>query len=257
MSLTVPPAYPIIVKMEEMAIDDALALQLYCSPSPYCSPSSTSVLNNTTLADNEWSEPHIHYSLFEEMTIGLHPSEGWIPNDPLSPNYYHFDLPAIYGGKVADYVKYVIDPTYPLVLGTVNKGASIHSYLLRPHPKQCLPAPYSRTQKGFFHPDQPFKEWVDFTLADENDNLLMAGGYHYWHLGDKAACLHKTIKEAYKQLNEVKDLQDELMTDLWKANAFERLVIQVMWQDQDDNTNEAEADEAFHTYTKLLSPEAT
>jgi hypothetical protein len=40
------------------------------------------------------------------------------------------------------------------------------------------------------------------------------------------------------------------MTDLWKANAFERLIIQVMWQDQDDNTDEAEADEAFHTYCK-------
>ena len=47
------------------------------------------------------------------------------------------------------------------------------------------------------------------------------------------------------------------MTDLWKANAFERLVVQVMWQDEDDNIHEAEADEAFHTYAKLLSPEAT
>ena len=158
----------------------------------------------------------------------------------------------MYGGKVADYVKYVMDPTYPLILGTTSKGAPIQSHLLHPHSKQRLPAPYSRTQKGFFHPDQPFKEWVDFTLADENDNSLTAGVYHYWHLGDKAACLHKTIKEAYQQLDEVEDLQDELMTDLWKANAFERLVVQVMWQDRDDNTNEA-----FHTYTKLLSPKAT
>ena len=47
------------------------------------------------------------------------------------------------------------------------------------------------------------------------------------------------------------------MTDLWKANTFERLVVEVMWQDQDDNTDEAEADEAFHTYAKLLSLEAT
>jgi hypothetical protein len=47
------------------------------------------------------------------------------------------------------------------------------------------------------------------------------------------------------------------MMDLWKANAFGRLVVQVMWQDRDDNTDEAEADEAFHTYAKLLSPEAT
>ena len=150
-----------------------------------------------------------------------------------------------------------MDPTYPLVLGTTSKGAPIHSCLLLPHPKQCLPAPYSRTQKGFFHPNQPFKEWVDFTLADENDNSLTAGVYHYWHLGDKAARLHKTIKEAYQQLNGVEDLQDKLITDLWKANTFERLVVQVMWQDWDDNTDEAEANEAFHTYAKLLSPEAT
>ena len=71
MSLTIPPAYPIIVKTEEMTLDDALALQLYQSPSPYWSPSSTSALNNTTLADNEWSEPHIHYSLFKETTMVL------------------------------------------------------------------------------------------------------------------------------------------------------------------------------------------
>ena len=150
-----------------------------------------------------------------------------------------------------------MDPTYPLVLSTMNKGAPIHSRLLRPCPKQRLPAPYSGTQKGFFHSNQPFKEWVDFALADENDNSLTAGVYHYWHLGDKAACLHKTIKEAYQQLDEVRDLQDKLMTHLWKANTFERLVVQIMWQDQDDNTDEAEADEAFHTYTKLLFPEAT
>ena len=155
--------------------------------------------------------------------MGTHPSEGWVPNDPLSSDYYHFELPAMYGGKVAEYIKYVMDPTYPLILGTMNKGAPIHSRLLRPRPKQCLPAPYSGTQKGFFHPDQPFKEWVNFALADKNDNSLTAGVYHYWHLGDKAARLHKTIKEAYQQLDEVKDLQDELMMDLWKANAFERL----------------------------------
>ena len=59
MSLTVLPAYPVIVKTEETAIGDTLALQLYRSPSPYRSPSSTSASNNTTLADNEWSEPHI------------------------------------------------------------------------------------------------------------------------------------------------------------------------------------------------------
>ena len=150
-----------------------------------------------------------------------------------------------------------MDPTYPLVLSTMNKGAPIHSRLLRPCPKQRLPAPYSGTQKGFFRPDQPFKEWVNFTLADENDNSLTAGVYHYWHLGDKAAHLHKTIKEAYQQLNKVEDLQDELIMDLWKANAFERLVVQVMWQDWDDNTDKAKANEAFHTYAKLLSPEAT
>jgi hypothetical protein len=200
MSLTVPPAYPIIVKKEETAVGDTLALQLYCSPS------STSASNNTTLTDDEWSEPHIHYSLFEGMTIGLHPGEGWIPNDPLSPNYYHFKLPTMYRGKVADYIKYVMDPTYPLVLGTMSKGAPIHSHLLRPHPKQHLPSPYSRTQRGFFCPDQPFKEWVDFALADKNDNSFTAGVYHYWHLGDKAACLHKTIKEAYQQLDKVEDL---------------------------------------------------
>ena len=257
MSLTFPPAYPIIIKTEETTLGNALALQLYRSPSPYHSPSSTSASNNTTLADNEWSEPHIHYSLFENTTVGIHPREGWILNDPLSPNYHHFELLAMYGGKVADYIKYVIDPTYPLVLGTTSKGAPIHSCLLYPHPKQCLPPPYSGTQKGFFHPDQPFKEWIDFALADESDNSLTAGVYHYWHLGDKAACRHKTIKEAYQQLDEVEDLQDEVIVNLWKANAFERLVIQVMWQDQDNNIDEAEADEAFHTYAKLLSPEAT
>ena len=257
MSLTIPPAYPIIVKMEEMAIGDTLALQLYHSPSPYHSPSSTLASNNTTLTDDEWSEPHIHYSLFENTAVGVHPREGWIPNNPLSPNYHHFELSAMYGGKVADYIKYVMDPTYPLVLGTTSKGAPIHSHLLRPCPKQRLPPPYSGTQKGFFRPNQPFKEWVDFALADESDNLLTAGVYHYWHLRDKAAHLHKTIKEAYQQLDKVEDLQEEVMTDLWKANAFKRLVVQVMWQDWDDNTNEAEADKAFHTYAKLLSPEAT
>ena len=120
----------------------------------------------------------------------------------------------MYGGKVADYIKYIIDPTYPLVLGTTSKGAPIHSCLLHPRPKQRLPPPYSGTQKGFFHPDQPFKEWVDFTLADESDNSLTTGVYHYWHLGDKATHLHKTIKEAYQQLDKVEDLQDEVMTDL-------------------------------------------
>ena len=150
-----------------------------------------------------------------------------------------------------------MDPTYPLVLGTMIKGALIHSHLPRPRTKQRLSPPYSGTQKGFFRPDQPFKEWVNFTLADESDNLLTAGVYHYWHLGDKAAHLHKTIREAYQQLDEVKDLQEEVITDLGKANAFERLVIQVMWQDWDDNTDKAEADEAFHSYAKLLLPEAT
>ena len=257
MSLAVPPTYPILIKTEETTIGNALALQLYCSPSPYRSPSSTLASNNTTLADDEWSEPHVHYSLFENTAVGVHPGEGWIPNDPLSLNYHHFKLPAIYGRKVADYIKYIIDPTYPLVLGTTSKGAPIHSCLLHPHPKQHLPPPYSGTQKGFFCPNQPFKEWVDFALADESNNSLTARVYHYWHLGDKAAHLHKTIKEAYQQLNEVEDLQEEVMADLWKANAFERLVIQVIWQDRDNNTNEAEADEAFHTYAKLLSPEAT
>jgi hypothetical protein len=188
MSLTVPPAYPVIIKTEETTLGDTLALQLYHSPS------STSASNNITLADDKWSEPHIHYSLFENTTVGVQPGEGWIPNDPLSSDYYHFKLPAMYGGKVADYIKYVMDPTYPLVLGTTSKGAPIHSHLLCPRFKQRLLAPYSRTQKGFFHPDQPFKEWVDFALANENDNSLTAGVYHYWHLGDKAARLHKTIK---------------------------------------------------------------
>jgi hypothetical protein len=145
MSLTIPPAYPIIVKMEEMEIGDMLALQLYRSPSPYRSPSSTSASNNTTLADDKWSEPHVHYSLFENTAVGVHPGEGWVPNDPLSSDYYHFELPAMYRGKVADYVKYVMDPMYPLVLGTTSKGAPIHSCLLRPRPKQHLPTPYSRT----------------------------------------------------------------------------------------------------------------
>ena len=257
MSLTVPTAYPVIVKMEEMTLGNTLALQLYRSPSPYCSPSSTSAFNNTTLADDEWSKPHIHYSLFENTAVGVHPGEGWILNNPLSPNYHHFKLPAMYGGKVADYIKYIMDPTYPLVLDTMSKGAPIHSRLLRPHPKQHLPPPYSGTQKGFFGPDQPFKEWVDFALADKSNNSLTTGVYHYWHLGDKATRLHTTIKEAYQQLDEVKDLQEEVMTDLWKANAFKRLVVQVMWQDWDNNIDEAEADEAFHTYAKLLSPEAT
>ena len=85
--------------MEEMAIGNALALQLYHSPSPYHSPSFTSALNNITLADDKWSKPHIHYSLFEGTTIGLHPGKGWIPNDPLSPHYHHLKLPAIYGAK--------------------------------------------------------------------------------------------------------------------------------------------------------------
>ena len=53
MSLTVLPAYPIVIKTEETAIGNALALQLYRSPSPYRSPSSTSASNNTTLADDE------------------------------------------------------------------------------------------------------------------------------------------------------------------------------------------------------------
>ena len=229
MSLAVLPSYPVIIKMEEMAVGDALALQLYHSPSPYHSPSSTLVSNNITLTDDEWSKPCINYSLFKEKTIGLHPREGWIPNDPLSSYYYHFELPVIYRGKVADYIKYVMDPMYPLILGIINKGAPIHSCLLHPCPKQCLPALYSGTQKGFFCPDQPFKEWIDFTLADENNNSLMAGVYHYWHLEDKATCLHKNIKEAYQQLDEVEDLQEELMNDLWKANTFERLVIQIMW----------------------------
>ena len=152
MSLTVPPAYPIIVKMEETTLGDTLALQLYRSPSPYRSPSSTSASNNTTLADNKWSKPHIHYSVFEGTAIGMHPGEGWIPNDPLSSDYYHFELPAMYGGKVADYVKYVMDPTCPLVLGTMNKGAPIQSCLLHPRPKQCLPAPYSGKPEGVLPP---------------------------------------------------------------------------------------------------------
>ena len=76
MSLTVPPAYPVIVKTEETTVGDTLALQIYHSPSPYRSPSSTSVSNNTTLADDEWSKPHIHYFLFEETAIGVHPGEG-------------------------------------------------------------------------------------------------------------------------------------------------------------------------------------
>jgi hypothetical protein len=46
------------------------------------------------------------------------------------------------------------------------------------------------------------------------------------------------------------------MVNLWKANAFERLVIQVMWQDQDNSKDKTEADEAFHTCSKLISPKA-
>ena len=153
MSLTVPPAHPIIVKTEEMAIGNALAFQLYHSPSPYRSPSSTLASNNTTLADDQWSKPHIHYSLFEETAVGVHPGEGWIPNNPLSLHYLHFKLLAMYGGKVADYIKYVMDPTYPLVLGTTSNEAPIHSHLLRPCPKQRLPQPYLGTQKGFFRPN--------------------------------------------------------------------------------------------------------
>ena len=76
MSLAVLPAYPIIIKTEETAVSDALALQLYRSPSPYRSPSSTSASNNTTITDNKWSKPHIHYSLFKETTIGTYPGEG-------------------------------------------------------------------------------------------------------------------------------------------------------------------------------------
>ena len=144
MSLIIPPAYPIIVKTEEATLGNALALQLYHSPSPYRSPSSTSASNNTTLVDSEWSEPHIHYSLFEGVNVGLHPGEGWIPNDPLSPHYHHIELPAIYGGKVANYIKYVMDPTYPLILGTMSKGAPIHSHLLHPRPKEHLPPPLTQ-----------------------------------------------------------------------------------------------------------------
>ena len=148
MSLTVLPAYPVIIKTEEMAVGNALALQLYCSPSPYHSPSSTLASNNTTLADDECSEPHIHYSLFEETAIGVHPGEGWIPNDPLSPNYHHFKLPAMYGGKVANYIKYIMDPTYPLVLGTTSKGAPIHSRLLHPHPNNASLHPTQEPRRG-------------------------------------------------------------------------------------------------------------
>ena len=151
MSLTVLPAYPIIIKTEEMAIGDTLALQLYRSPSPYRSPSSTSASNNTTLADDEWSKPHIHYSLFENTAVGAHPGEGWIPNDPLSPNYHHLELLAMYRGKVADYIKYIMDPTYPLVLGTTSKGSYLFSSPL-PLPEAMPPSTLPRNPERVLLP---------------------------------------------------------------------------------------------------------
>jgi hypothetical protein len=100
------------------------------------------------------------------------------------------------------------------------------------------------------------QELYNFALNDKNDHSLTAGVHHYWYLGDKAAHRHKTIRDAYQKLDEVEDLQDKIMDDLWKANAFESLVVQIMWQDWDNDKDEEEMDEAFHTYSKLITPDA-
>jgi hypothetical protein len=157
----------------------------------------------------------------------------------------------MYGGVMAKYIHYDLSPAYPLVLGTLGKEHPIHSRLLRPQPVLFTHRPFSGSQRNFVRPDQPFKAWVDKALGDEADPSLTTGVYQYWYLEQKAHQLNSLLKQTYKQLDEVEEQGDELLKDLSKANAFERLVVQVQWQERDDN-EDPDTEEAFCKYTKLL-----
>jgi hypothetical protein len=86
-------------KEEQKTVDAFLALQLYRALSP-------SATTTDLTADNEWSSSATTddslSSFFEQLLD--HPGEGWVPNKPNSPLYFHFELPAMYRGVVAKYV---------------------------------------------------------------------------------------------------------------------------------------------------------
>jgi hypothetical protein len=233
---------------EQETVNAVLALQLYRAPSP-----TATTTDYTT--DDEWSSSATATTddslagFFEQLPD--HPGEGWVPNDPNSPLYFHFELPAMYGGVVAKYIRYDLSPAYPLVLGTLGKGQPVHSRLLRPRPVLFTHGPFSSQQRNFFRPDQPFRKWVDQAVKDEADPSLVAGVYQYWYLQQKERQLNLLIKQTYDQLDEVEEHGEELMKDLSKANAFERIIVQMNWQGHDDDDDPA-AEEALHPYAKLL-----
>jgi hypothetical protein len=234
-----------VTQEEQETVDAVLALQLYRAPSP-----AATTTDCTT--DDEWSTS----ATTEDSLAGFfeqlpdHPGEGWVPNDPNSPLYFHFELPAMYGGAVAKYVRYDLSPAYPLVLGTLGKGQPVHSRLLRARPVLFTHGPFSSQQRTFFGPDQPFKKWVDQAVKDEADPSLIAGVYQYWYLQLRERQLHLLIKQTYDQLDEAEEHSEELMKDLSRANAFERIIVQMQWQGRDDDDDPA-AEEALHHYTKL------
>jgi hypothetical protein len=232
---------------DKEAVDGLLALQLFCAPSP----AATTV----DLTDDEWSSSATTDDSLANFFNQLldHPGEGWVPNSPDSHLYFYFELPAMYRGTVAKYIRYDLSPAYPLVLGTLGKGHPIHSHLLRPRPVLFTRGPFSSAQRNFFHPDQPFKKWVDPALDNEADPSLTTGVYQYWHMEQKAQQLNSLLTQTYAQLDEVEDQEDELLKDLSKANAFERIMVQVQWQGRDKSDKEDhEAAEALHKYAKTF-----
>jgi hypothetical protein len=235
-----------VTQEEQETVDAVLALQLYRAPSP------TATTTDCT-TDDEWSTS----ATTDDSLAGFfeqhpdHPGEGWVPNDPNSPLYFHFELPAVYGGVVAKYIRYDLSPAYPLVLGTMGKGEPVHSRLLRPRPVLFTHGPFNSQQRNFFGPDQPFKKWVDKAVLDEADPSLIAGVYQYWYLQLRERQLHLLIKQTYDQLDEAEEHSEEVLRDLSRANAFERIIVQVQWRNDDDDDDPAAA-EALHPFTKAL-----
>jgi hypothetical protein len=246
MSLSIPFTTSVVIKEEEAQLDSLLALQLYRSPSPAASTDDSDSWSNAASAHSSLTP------IFEQLCD--HPGEGWIPNLASCPYYHHFELPAMYGGVVAKYIKHDLTPAFPLILGTLGKGHPIHSRLLRARPVSYDSGPFTSDQRTFFDPNQPFKTWVDKALGSEDDPSLTAGVYQRWYMEEEATRLYKLISDASRRLDEVEGLSTEILNDLWKANAFERLVTQVQWQDRDDEDDiEDPVADAFHPYALLTS----
>jgi hypothetical protein len=159
----------------------------------------------------------------------------WIYNVPGSSHHHAFLLPNKYGRlEDATFVRYDLKPSFPQVQGTHGKNMPIFSRLLRPIPTKTdrQPGPYSPLQRHLFSAEEPFLKWVEEAMDNIEDPTLKARVWQYCHCLKTAKATQESIIRLTGQLKTHMGHIQEALTDLQFADAFNRIVEEIKWQEE-------------------------